>query len=339
MIPSNLKVEPETEQLRERDALQTHRRREALNSRRESKVLADLEELTREVEECFSDRDSEPSKQKTVTEQFVEWTNDKSVQPVPSVAELNSRGYSPVPQIEDITGRYCSEKAVEGVPYFDSINGKSSSPVFHYQKPSGSTIPLDKETGRSLASHVLQYGMPESINIAESLKILGLSDGQIEDFKRQFTIQSPTSMNQKFPVKLLKVSHWAIVPIYATEGAACFDIFAAEDCELRPGTTAIIGTGWKMEIPVGTKLHLTTRSGMSTKGISVLNAPGTVDADYRGEVKIVLHNHNPERPYSIKKGDRIAQGEVKYYTQSEFTEVDELSSTDRGTGGLGSTGK
>jgi dUTP pyrophosphatase len=178
--------------------------------------------------------------------------------------------------------------------------------------------------------------------VLQQLNVEGWTEEEIAEFQRAFADQP------KYPVNLKRLSEDAIIPTYGTEQAACFDIYATEDKEILPGQTAIIGTGWAMEIPVGTKLHLTTRSGMSTKGVSVLNAPGTVDADYRGEVKIVLHNHNLHQndlppyygaPYTVKKGDRIAQGEVKAYTASTFKEVAELSDTLRGAGGLGSTGK
>lgn len=188
-----------------------------------------------------------------------------------------------------------------------------------------------------MVSHVpLPLNYP--LSIIEGSNLTDLSAKELAEFKDQFTIPL-NDRSQTYPIKLKRLSPVAKVPTYGTKHAACFDIYSSEEITLFPEHTYIIGTGWSMEIPIGTKLHITSRSGMSTKGIIVTNAPGTIDADYRGEVKIVLSNLDRYNPYTIKVGDRIAQGEVTNYTGSTFFEVDELSTTDRGEGGLGHTGR
>lgn len=108
---------------------------------------------------------------------------------------------------------------------------------------------------------------------------------------------------------------------------------------LRPGAVALVPTGFAYEIPPGFEMQVRPRSGLAFKhGVTVLNAPGTIDADYRGELKVLLINHGPE-PFEIKPGERIAQIVVAPVSAAVFTEVRELSDTQRGAGGFGSTGK
>ena len=128
------------------------------------------------------------------------------------------------------------------------------------------------------------------------------------------------------------------LPSYATPGAAGMDVVAAEDVDLLPGQRHAVATGYKVAIPNGYEIQVRPRSGLAFKhGISVPNTPGTIDSDYRGELKILLINHGSE-PFAIRRGDRIAQLVPAAVTLAEFDEVEELCETDRGTGGFGSTG-
>ena len=129
------------------------------------------------------------------------------------------------------------------------------------------------------------------------------------------------------------------LPKYARDGDAGMDICAAEDDFLAPFNWKAISTGLYVEIPDGYEIQIRSRSGLAFKyGVSVLNSPGTIDSGYRGEIKVILKNSDHHR-YEIKKGDRIAQMVVSEFTKASLTEVAELSDTERGEGGLGSTGK
>ena len=138
----------------------------------------------------------------------------------------------------------------------------------------------------------------------------------------------------------IKVEKGAVIPHYATEGAAGADISAylSAPVTLRPCEYKAIPTGLFMEIPEGYEVQVRPRSGLALKhGITVLNAPGTIDSDYRGEVKVILINHSSEA-FTIQNGDRIAQIVVARVHRLPFVEVDDLSATERGEGGFGSTG-
>ncbi len=130
------------------------------------------------------------------------------------------------------------------------------------------------------------------------------------------------------------------VPAYETIDSAGMDLRAhlAAPLMIGPGERALIPTGLHMEIPRGYEGQVRPRSGLALKrGLTVLNAPGTIDADYRGEVGVILINHSAE-PQSIEHGDRIAQLVIAAVVQAEMLEVDKLADTDRGVGGFGSTG-
>ncbi len=128
------------------------------------------------------------------------------------------------------------------------------------------------------------------------------------------------------------------LPAYATPGAAGMDVVAAEDLDLAPGQRHAVATGFRVAIPEGYEIQVRPRSGLAFKhGISVPNAPGTIDSDYRGELKILLINHGPV-PFPIRRGDRIAQLVPAVVTLAAFDEVEELEDTHRGHGGFGSTG-
>lgn len=143
-------------------------------------------------------------------------------------------------------------------------------------------------------------------------------------------------------VLLQRLPHGADLPLpaYETKGAAGLDLRAAigETVALAPGARALIPTGLAMQLPAGFEGQIRPRSGLALRhGITVLNAPGTVDSDYRGEVSVVLVNHGHE-PFTITRGDRIAQLVIAPVTHARLSEVETLSETARGAGGYGSTG-
>ena len=130
------------------------------------------------------------------------------------------------------------------------------------------------------------------------------------------------------------------LPKYETSGSSGMDIsaFMKNNIEIKPGEKSIISTGFHLSIPKGFEVQIRPRSGLAAKkSISVLNTPGTIDADYRGEIKVILINLGKEK-FIIENGMRIAQMVVCPIVQAEFEEVNELSITDRGSGGFGSTG-
>ncbi|HEX8303077.1 dUTP diphosphatase [Sphingomonas sp.] len=128
------------------------------------------------------------------------------------------------------------------------------------------------------------------------------------------------------------------LPAYATSGAAGMDVVAAEDLVLAPGARHAVATGFAMAIPHGYEVQVRPRSGLALKhGITCLNTPGTIDSDYRGEVKVILANLGSEA-FPIKRGDRIAQLVPAPVQHADLAEVDSLDQTDRGAGGFGSTG-
>lgn len=132
----------------------------------------------------------------------------------------------------------------------------------------------------------------------------------------------------------------AIVPSYKTQGAAGADIsaFLSSPVLIKKGEVALIPTGLFFEIPEGYEIQVRPRSGLAAKnGVTVLNTPGTIDSDYRGEVKVILINLGLS-DFTVNNGDRIAQIVVAPVTQGDFQKVEKLSETDRGEGGFGSTG-
>jgi dUTP pyrophosphatase len=130
------------------------------------------------------------------------------------------------------------------------------------------------------------------------------------------------------------------VPKYAHEGDAGVDLYSIEDCTLKPGERALVATGLKMAIPPGYEGQVRPKSGLALKhGITLLNTPGTVDAPYRGEVGVIVINHDPRETYEIRKGEKIAQMVFNKVEYAVFAEVKELDATTRGEGGFGSTGK
>ena len=139
-------------------------------------------------------------------------------------------------------------------------------------------------------------------------------------------------------VKRLPHGEGLALPAYATEGAAGMDVLAAEDVTIAPGARHAVATGLALAIPPGYEIQVRPRSGLALKhGISVPNTPGTIDSDYRGELKVILINHGAE-PFAIARGDRVAQLVLAPVVLASWEEVAELSETTRGAGGFGSTG-
>ena len=150
-------------------------------------------------------------------------------------------------------------------------------------------------------------------------------------------------MPSPFPpieIRIKRLPHGGGLPLpaYATAQAAGMDVVSAEELGLPPGGRHAVATGFAMAIPEGYEIQARPRSGLALKhGISLPNTPGTIDADYRGEVKIILINLGDE-PFAIARGDRVAQLVVAPVQLASFAEVDSLDDTARGKGGFGSTG-
>ena len=139
-------------------------------------------------------------------------------------------------------------------------------------------------------------------------------------------------------VKRLPHGQGLDLPAYATSGAAGMDVVSAEDVTIPPGARHPVATGLSVAIPEGYEIQVRPRSGLAFKhGITVPNTPGTIDSDYRGELKVLLINHGSE-PFAIARGDRVAQLVLAPVTRAAWLEVEELDATQRGEGGFGSTG-
>ena len=142
------------------------------------------------------------------------------------------------------------------------------------------------------------------------------------------------------PVLVKRLPHFEglELPAYVTDGAAGMDVQAAEELVLAPGARHGVATGLALAIPPGFELQVRPRSGLALKhGITVPNSPGTIDSDYRGELLVILINHG-DAPFSVRRGDRIAQLVLAPVVRASWLKVDELDETARGEGGFGSTG-
>lgn len=144
----------------------------------------------------------------------------------------------------------------------------------------------------------------------------------------------------EIPILVKRLPHGEGLPLpaYATEGAAGMDVVAAEDMDLAPGARHAVATGLSIAIPAGYEIQVRPRSGLALKhGVTVPNTPGTIDSDYRGELKVIMINLGTES-FSIRRGDRVAQLVLAPVTRGTWLEVEELDATVRGEGGFGSTG-
>jgi dUTP pyrophosphatase len=129
------------------------------------------------------------------------------------------------------------------------------------------------------------------------------------------------------------------LPAYALPGDAGADIVTAENITLAPGERAVLPTGLAIALPDGFAAFVHPRSGLAARaGLGLVNAPGTIDSGYRGEIKVIVINHDPAEPVHLARGERIAQIVVQRVEQAEFVEVTELPDSERGVGGHGSTG-
>jgi dUTP pyrophosphatase len=147
-------------------------------------------------------------------------------------------------------------------------------------------------------------------------------------------------MHSDIPVPIKRLPHFEglELPGYATAGAAGMDVLAAEDVVLQPGQRHAVATGLALAVPDGFELQVRPRSGLALKhGISLPNTPGTIESDYRGELKVILINLG-DFPFEVRRGDRIAQLVLAPVVRATWLEVEELDETVRGEGGFGSTG-
>lgn len=146
-------------------------------------------------------------------------------------------------------------------------------------------------------------------------------------------------MLDKIPVKFTKMTSEAVTPSHRRFGDAGYDLSSFEDVILEPFERKLIKTGISIELPLGFAALVIPRSGNAiNKGLSLVNTPGLIDSNYRGELKAIAINLDPKTPIEIRKGDRIAQLIIIKAEEVDFTEVDELSETERGSGGFGSSG-
>ena len=151
--------------------------------------------------------------------------------------------------------------------------------------------------------------------------------------------QSDGLLGGHVDVLLRRLDPTVALPCYALPGDAGADIVTTIDAELAPGERAVLPTGIAIALPAGYAAFVHPRSGLAARaGMSVVNAPGTIDAGYRGEIKVIVINHDPVHPLVLHRGDRIAQLVVQRFERAEFIEVAELPASHRGVGGHGSTG-
>jgi dUTP pyrophosphatase len=140
-------------------------------------------------------------------------------------------------------------------------------------------------------------------------------------------------------ILITKLDNDAVIPTYAKPGDAGADLYSISDLVLSPGERALVRTGIAIALPNGYVGLVHPRSGLGLKnGISVVNTPGTIDAGYRGEIGVVLINHDLHESFQVKKGDRIAQLVIQKVENAQFKMVDQLPESERSTGGYGSTG-
>ncbi|MBP3087750.1 dUTP diphosphatase [Corynebacterium sp. sy017] len=153
-------------------------------------------------------------------------------------------------------------------------------------------------------------------------------------------MEKDQKINQKIDsVQIRRLDTELPIPVRAHRGDAGVDLYSTETISIEPGQRVLVGTGIAIALPLGTVGLIHPRSGRAWKeGLSIVNTPGTIDADYRGEIKVCLINLDPHTPIEIKRGQRIAQLVVQKVELVDFIEVDELDATIRGADGYGSTG-
>jgi dUTP pyrophosphatase len=147
-------------------------------------------------------------------------------------------------------------------------------------------------------------------------------------------------VTHRVPLPVQRLDPEMALPAYAHEGDAGLDLCSSQDASIGPGERTVVGTGLAVAIPDGYVGLVTPRSGLAVRvGLSAVNTPGVVDAGYRGEVRLILVNHDPKDPIEIRRGDRVAQLLVVPVAFAEVVEVSELPDSGRGEGGFGSTGR
>lgn len=139
-------------------------------------------------------------------------------------------------------------------------------------------------------------------------------------------------------LKYQKLTDTAQTPSKTYKSDAAYDLYASEAMVIPPGEVAAISTGLKLDIPEGYEVEIFSRSGLASKGIFVANQPGTIDAGYTGEIKILMYNSTPD-DYNIEPGHRVAQLKVRQVLSTKLIEVDSIKVKDRGESGIGSTGR
>lgn len=196
-------------------------------------------------------------------------------------------------------------------------------------------VALVKEVADSFFASIVARGVRNGVN---NLALTDLELFAIDSIVAECNIdQEGTSLLR---VPLLKLDPNAIVPTQANPDDAGFDLYSIEEVNLEPFARAAVRTGISIALPKGTVGLVHPRSGLALKqGLAVLNAPGTIDAGYRGEIKVILINLDPNHDILIKPGDRIAQLVIQEFKSVEFELVNELAASDRGTGGFGSSGR
>jgi len=152
-------------------------------------------------------------------------------------------------------------------------------------------------------------------------------------------MSAPMDPSRQLEILISKVNPDAVIPTYAKAGDAGADLYSVQDLVIQPGHRVLVKTGIAIALPTGYVGLVHPRSGLALKnGVSVVNTPGTIDAGYRGEIGVVLINHDLNESFGVKKGDRIAQLVIQKVENAKFISVDNLPESERAGGGYGSTG-
>jgi len=166
-----------------------------------------------------------------------------------------------------------------------------------------------------------------------------LPSGVPEDAGRVRLVPDPQPATGDVPVAVQRLDRDLPLPSYAHPGDAGADLMTTVDLTLAPGERALVPTGIAIALPEGYVALVHPRSGLAARhGLSIVNTPGTIDAGYRGEIKVLLVNHDPSQPVQLRRGDRVAQLVVQRFERALFSEVEALPASVRGIGGYGSTG-
>lgn len=182
-----------------------------------------------------------------------------------------------------------------------------------------------------------QYNMPMIDENTFGFRALRLIEEGMVEMSNEGPCDCDDCDCDEVVINVMPLADGAKLPALMTGGAAGADVYATKDISIGPGQTVLVPLSIAVEIPPGYEIQCRARSGLSAKGIIVANSPGTIDSDYRGECKVILHNLN-ETPFEIKAGDRVAQFVASPVLKVRYQWKQELSETERGSGGFGSTG-